>query len=493
MHKNMRKTAAFIAALLAAGILNACGQTSPQPQDETTVPAATEQTEETTAEATAETEEATTQPVVPADPKDDPFYEEKYGYYADLAAEYEKYGEAPDLSYGGSLNYFTVSFRSNDDYIDSDFGYHLHGGSTWSTSGGDFIYGNGTVSFFVTHEFYADGRNQCSCELYTYDLETRESQVRSLDWWTDNLGIMSLFNGKCVTYSDSESYFDPNTVSNVKLPAKIHVFDLYDESFGYDVSGADLGMPDSMSFKFDLKYYIVLPNGAFFASRNSSSGNELPAYISYSPEEGLKTYPALEGTTAEDNPLILVGAGGDKVYFLHRNDHQFYYLDIQTGSWSKLEFEAAYKGSTVPNYTLYGKYLLAGGIPDDNYTYYAYSLIDLETAQSVAELHFPTSGDINYCGGESHFFAGYSMKGMIPGNGAEIDKNTKEIVRDPDNHISVAFQPLNETYFIVNGDESNSSMMTADGYGTTSTAWYIGTYKKGLTSLTELFHVNVDE
>ena len=85
------------------------------------------------------------------------------------------------------------------------------------------------------------------------------------------------------------------------------------------------------------------------------------------------------------------------------------------------------------------------------------------------------------------------MKGMIPGNGAEIDKNTKEIVRDPDNHISVAFQPLNETYFIVNGDESNSSMMTADGYGTTSTAWYIGTYKKGLTSLTELFHVNVDE
>jgi len=448
----------MMAAFILAGILSACGKSDENSFAETENSVIAESVAETELFSESEMMQET-EPQTEADPASDPYYEEKYGYYTALAAEYEAHG------YFSSNEKLVTFYVGNNNY-----------------SGDNFSYRNGSITFLKSEKI----QDEETMSVMTCDLQSKAVTERKIEWWKTHTVMENNYDGKCVAMTPSIGGVDEN-MQRITLPPVIHVFDLFDETFGYEVHAADLGyiegtMPSESNFINNIKQYYVLPSGALLIeyddhyAKNAYTKHNL---LYYSPEEGLKEYQlfGLDSQTGEAPYHCLVGAYGDKVYFRLIND--YYYLNLTTGNWETLSCPTALSQEAET----YGKYMLVRGGSDENSNRQNDILFDLETAQPLDEGMIPVENDTPvYRGGEGHFFDYYRMRAKRPVNGAQIDKHTKEILAEDMNGSCI---PLNETYFLY------SSSYPLEGYELSPYTWYLGTYENGMSSLEPLYQYGI--
>ena len=407
--KKIRTMLAFILALSICASMAACGSSGDSgDKSESKAVTTDEKTDDTVtsteADETAETSEAeeTEQSATEPSEEDEEDEASKYGYYEDLAAEYEANG-------------YSISSR----------GLLFLGDMIYNNSESKVYYQNGKLYF----GWYRDNTNYLEC----YDINSKTTTERAVDFW---LGNCEIRDGKLMFLNDTWE--------------SCTVLDLEDDSKSYtvDFSESNVSRPD---------YYKchVLSSGAVVGYDEEDN-----VIYYYSQETGEVNYP---GLTIKDSHGLeqkvsaeFATAYGNKLYFKAYDStaegDRLYCFDLDNEQWNEEPVISRAKCYISISESI-GKYMIfsySGSSESQD------KLFNMETDEIVGTFSYPEDYYPKYFGGDSHLFADHEwgssedierfIKVKLPIDGSSVDEDTAVKLYSSDTRASIF--PVNENYYL---------------------------------------------
>lgn len=326
----------------------------------------------------------------------------KYGYYEDLAAEYEANGfSQAEVTYGTFMTWDNNASSSHEERV---------------------YYKNGKLYFGLIK----DDISYIMC----YDINTKKTTERQVDFYLSDIDVAY---GK-ILYVNSEN---------------CTVIDLEDDSKSYtvDFSESNVSRPD---------YYKchVLSSGAVVGYDEEDN-----VIYYYSQETGEVTYP---GLTIKDSHGLeqkvsadLVASYGNKLYFKVNGNGEgdkLYCFDLDSKQWGE-EPVLSSTDSSITATGVIGKYMF---LSYSGYNLQQDKLYNMETDEVVGTFSYPEDYYPEYFGGDSHIYADHEsgtfddierfIKFKLPIDGNPVDEDTAVKLYSSDTRASIF--PVNENYYL---------------------------------------------
>lgn len=411
--KKIKSILAFALALSMCASMAACGSSDDDSDDKsdnkTTSSAAAKADDESKAsDETSSSDESTAEDSAAEEPEESSKAEQedddasKYGYYEDLAAEYEANGfSQAEVTYGTFMTWDNNASSSHEERV---------------------YYKNGKLYFGLIK----DDISYIMC----YDINTKKTTERQVDFYLSDIDVAY---GK-ILYVNSEN---------------CTVIDLEDDSKSYtvDFSESNVSRPD---------YYKchVLSSGAVVGYDEEDN-----VIYYYSQETGEVNYP---GLTLKDSHGLeqkvsgdLVASYGNKLYFkVNGNDEgdKLYCFDLDSKQWGD-EPVLSGKNSRITVTGVIGKYMF---FSYNGYNLQQDKLYNMETDEVVGTFSYPEGYFPKYFGGDSHIYADHESgtsydierfkKFKLPIDGSPVDENATVDLYSSDTEASIF--PVNETYYL---------------------------------------------
>ena len=410
--KKIKSILAFALALSMCTSMAACGSSDDDSDDKsdnkTTSSAAAKADDESKAsDETASSDESTAEDPAAEEPEDSSETEQdddasKYGYYEDLAAEYEANGFSQAEVTDGEF----MTWRNDSSSHDMERVYYKNGKLYFGLVKDDISY------------------------IMCYDINTKKTTERQVDFYLSDIDVAY---GK-ILYVNSKN---------------CTVIDLEDDSKSYtvDFSESNVSRPD---------YYKchVLSSGAVVGYDEEDN-----VIYYYSQETGEVNYP---GLTVKDSHGLeqkvsadLVASYGNKLYFeVNGNDEgdKLYCFDLDSKQWGE-EPVLSGKNSSITVTGVIGKYMF---LAYNGYNLQQDKLYNMETDEVVGTFSYPEDYFPKYFGGDSHIYADHESgthydierfkKVKLPIDGSPVDENATVDLYSSDTTASIF--PVNETYYL---------------------------------------------
>ena len=411
--KKIKSILAFALALSMCTSMAACGSSDDDSDDKsdnktTSSAAAKADDESKTSDETASSDESTAEDSAAEEPEESSKAEQedddasKYGYYEDLAAEYEANGfSQAEVTYGTFMTWDNNASSSHEERV---------------------YYKNGKLYFGLIK----DDISYIMC----YDINTKKTTERQVDFYLSDIDVAY---GK-ILYVNSEN---------------CTVIDLEDDSKSYtvDFSESNVSRPD---------YYKchVLSSGAVVGYDEEDN-----VIYYYSQETGEVNYP---GLTLKDSHGLeqkvsgdLVASYGNKLYFKVNGNGEgdkLYCFDLDSKQWGD-EPVLSGANSSITVTGVIGKYMF---FSYSGYNLQQDKLYNMETDEVVGTFSYPEDYYPEYFGGDSHIYADHEsgtlddierfIKFKLPIDGSPVDEDTAVKLYSSDTRASIF--PVNETYYL---------------------------------------------
>ena len=410
--KKIKSILAFALALSMCTSMAACGSSDDDSDDKsdnkTTSSAAAKADDESKAsDETSSSDESTAEDPAAEEPEDSSKAEQeedasKYGYYEDLAAEYEANG----FSLTGA------------------------GGTKFMTWGNDFSSHDMERVYYKNGKLYFGLVKDDIGYIMCYDINTKKTTERQVDFYLSDIDVAY---GK-ILYVNSKN---------------CTVIDLEDDSKSYtvDFSESNVSRPD---------YYKchVLSSGAVVGYDEEDN-----VIYYYSQETGEVNYP---GLTVKDSHGLeqkvsadLVASYGNKLYFKVNGNGEgdkLYCFDLDSKQWGE-ESVLSSTSSSITVTGVIGKYMF---LTYSEYNLQQNKLYNMETDEVVGTFSYPEGYFPKYFGGDSHLFVDYESgtsydierfkKFKLPIDGSPVDENATVDLYSSDTKANIF--PVNETYYL---------------------------------------------
>ena len=405
--KKIKSILAFALALSMCTSMAACGSSDDDSDDKsdnkTTSSAAAKADDESKAsDETSSSDESTAEDSAAEEPEESSKAEQedddasKYGYYEDLAAEYEANGFSQAEVTDGKFMNWGNDFSSHD----SERVYYKNGKLYFGLVKDDISY------------------------IMCYDINTKKTTERQVDFYLSDIDVAY---GK-ILYDDSSRHCT--------------VVDFEDDSKSYTCEISQSYDPSLISSGALVGYYDT-DNVLYY----------------YSPETGEVTYPGLtikdshglEQKVSAD----LVASYGNKLYFkVNGNDEgdKLYCFDLDSKQWGD-EPVLSGKNSRITVTGVIGKYMF---FSYNGYNLQQDKLYNMETDEVVGTFSYPEGYFPEYFGGDSHIYADHESgtfqdierfkKFKLPIDGSPVDENATVDLYSSDTEASIF--PVNETYYL---------------------------------------------
>ena len=405
--KKIKSILAFALALSMCASIAACGSSDDsddKSDNKTTSSAAAKADDKSKAsDETSSSDESTAEDSAAEEPEESSEAEQeddasKYGYYEDLAAEYEANGfSQAEVTYGKFMNWSNDSSSNDEERV---------------------YYKNGKLYFGLVK----DDISYIMC----YDINTKKTTERQVDFYLSDINIDVAY-GK-ILHDD----FSRNCT----------VVDLEDDSKSY-------------TCKISQSYYPrLISSGALVGYYDTDN-----VLYYYSPETGEVTYP---GLTIKDSHGLeqkvsgdLVASYGNKLYFKVNGNGEgdkLYCFDLDSKQWGE-EPVLSSTDSSITVTGVIGKYMF---LSCNGYNLQQDKLYNMETDEVVGTFSYPEDCFPKYFGGDSHIYADHESgtfydiekfkKFKLPIDGSPVDENTAVKLYSSDTKANIF--PVNENYYL---------------------------------------------
>ncbi len=406
--KKIKSILAFALALSMCTSMAACGSSDDDSDDKsdnkTTSSAAAKADDESKAsDETASSDESTAEDSAAEEPEESSKAEQedddasKYGYYEDLAAEYEANGfSQAEVTYGTFMTWDNNASSSHD--VERVY------------------YKNGKLYFGLVK----DDISYIMC----YDINTKKTTERQVDFYFSDIDVAY---GK-ILHDDSNR--------------NCTVVDFEDDSKSYTCE---------ISQSYDPR---LISSGALVGYYDTDN-----VLYYYSPETGEVTYPGL--TIKDSHGLEqkvsadLVASYGNKLYFKVNGNGEgdkFYCFDLDSKQWGE-EPVLSSTSSSITVTGVIGKYMF---LSYSEYNLQQDKLYNMETDEVVGTFSYPEDYYPEYFGGDSHIYADHEsgtsddierfIKFKLPIDGSPVDEDTAVKLYSSDTRASIF--PVNENYYL---------------------------------------------